>query len=67
MIAESSERRKCPTTPLAVIDIVILVTVSYGCSTFRDETGLVVQFFAGVFFSLFQQGIKLFYSIKDPF
>lgn len=37
MIADNLEISKSPTTPLPVTDIVVVVTVSYGCNTFWSE------------------------------
>lgn len=43
-IVSGSERSKSQTTLLFVIDIEVVVTASYGCSVFKGELGLTVQF-----------------------
>lgn len=40
----NSECSKCPTAPFPKINIVVMVTVEYICSTFGGETGLAVRF-----------------------
>lgn len=40
----SSKCSKCPTTPFPVIDIVVVVTVSYGSSIFEGEPGVAFRF-----------------------
>lgn len=44
MFVGSSERSMGQTTLLLEIDFEVVVPVSYGCSTFRDERGLTVWF-----------------------
>lgn len=44
MTVSSFECNKYPITPYSVVDIVIMVMVSYGCSTFWNELELVIWF-----------------------
>lgn len=44
MIAVSFECCKCPTTPFPVIDILVVVTMSYICNTSKVEPCLAVRY-----------------------
>lgn len=50
MIASNSEYSKVPITPFPLIDIVVIIMVSNGCSTFRSGPELAIRFLLELFF-----------------
>lgn len=59
LIASSSESSKGSVTPLLVIEMVVMVMVSYGYRTFRHEPGLAI-------FAIFSRSGLNFPYLKYP-